>query len=150
MSLISFTCDKNYIYVLIYYILEIGEAILEYFIKKSKNDRIYNIIYNISSQYTKIILLILADLFFIPFIIYTKCSFKRKKPERTTSKSEIKLVHYNPFKAKYKKIVLYSILISILDLISRSVYFMFFLFKKNENKDKLIIGLPERYNMCCL
>ena len=24
---------------------------------------------------------------------------------------------------------------------------MFFLFKKNENKDKLIIGLPERYNM---
>jgi len=145
MSIISFTCDKNYIYVLIYYILEIGEAILEYFEKKSEKDKIYNIIYNISSQYIKIILLILADLFFLPFIIYTKCSFKGNKPERTKSKGEIKLIHYNPFKAKCKNIVLYSILISILDLTSRSVYFLFFLF--NIKRDIDIKNLPKRYQM---
>ena len=144
MSIISFTCDKNYIYVLMYYILEIGGTILEYFDNNSEEN---NFIFNICSQYIKIALFILADLLFLPFYIYTKCNLKEDKPKRTNSKSEIKLIYNDPLLAKRKNIVLYSFLISILDLISRSVYFLFFLFKYKNQEDIELDKLPKRYNM---
>ena len=158
MSIISFTYDKNYIYVLIYYILEIGGAILEYFDKKNqeynnegdnnnednnKGDNITN--FNISSQYIKIVLLIFADLLFLPFFIYTKCYLKKDKKKVNNSKNDIKLIYNDSISRKCKKIVLYSFLISILDLISRSIYFLFFLFYINREKE--LINLPKRYNM---
>ena len=151
MSIISFTCDKNYIYILIYYILEIGGAILKNIEEKNEEKEI---IYHIKSKYTQIILLILADFLFLPFIIYTKCSLKKSNQNINNSKSEIKLIYNNPFNSltqKSKKIISYSFLISVLDLISRSVYFMFFLFKINEkyeeDKKSLIEILPKRYYM---
>jgi len=144
MSIISFTYDKNYIYVLIYYLLEIGGTILEYFDKNAKDN---NFKFNICSQYNKIALLILADLLFLPFFIYTKCKLKEDKPKRTNSKSEIKLIYNDPLLAKRKNIALYSFLISILDLISRSVYFLFFLFKYKNQEDIELDKIPKRYNM---
>ena len=119
MSIISFTYDKNYIYVLIYYILEIGGVILEYFDKKNqeynnegdnnnednnKGDNITN--FNISSQYIKIVLLIFADLLFLPFFIYTKCYLKKDKKKVNNSKNDIKLIYNDPISRKCKKIVL--------------------------------------------
>ena len=133
MSIISFTYDKNYIYVLIYYVLEIGGAILEYFDKNAKDN---NFKFNICSQYIKIVLFIFADLLFLPFFIYTKCYLKKDN-----------LIYNDPLLAKRKNIVLYSFLISILDLISRSVYFLFFLFKYKNQEDIELDKLPKRYNM---
>ena len=144
MSIISFTYDKNYIYVLIYYLLEIGGTILEYFDKNKKNK---DFKFNICSQYIKIVLFILGDLVFLPFFIYTKCNLKEDKPKRTNSKSEIKLIYNDPLLAKRKNIILYSFLISILDLISRSVYFLFFLFKYKNQEDIELDKIPKRYNM---
>ena len=144
MSIISFAYDKNYIYMLIYYILEIGGAILEYFDKKTKDN---NFKFNICSQYNKIVLFIFADLLFLPFFIYTKCYLKKGKQKRTYSKNEIELIYNDPLSGKSKNIVLYSILISILDLISRSVYFLFFLFTYKIKENIEIKKLPKRYNM---
>jgi hypothetical protein len=133
MSIISFTCDKNYIYVLIYYIFELGRSILENFESKNKRD-INNIIFNIDSQYIQIILFIFADLLFFPFVIYTKCA------------ADTQLINNNPVSSKLKKIISYIILISILDLLSRSVYFLFFIFIYIKGED-IIENLPKRYNM---
>ena len=133
MSIISFTCDKNYIYVLIYYIFELGRSILENFENKNKRD-INNIIFNIDSQYIQIILFIFADLLFFPFVIYTKCA------------ADTQLINNNPVSSKLKKIISYIILISIVDLLSRSVYFLFFIFIYIKGED-IIENLPKRYNM---
>ena len=143
MSIISFTCDKNYIYVLIYYLFEISETLLENFVFKISNNK--DVKENMNLQFMKIILLIFADLILIPLVIYTKCSIKEDKLKRTVSKNEIQLIYNNPILNKNKKILQYSFLISILDLLSRSVYFLFFLSLN-------IIGsriekLPKKYNM---
>ena len=124
MSIISFTCDKNYIYVLIYYLFEISETLLENFVFKISNNK--DVKENMNLQFMKIILLIFADLILIPLVIYTKCSIKEDKLKRTVSKNEIQLIYNNPILNKNKKILQYSFLISILDLLSRSVYFLFF------------------------
>ena len=145
MSIISFTCDKNYFYVLIYYIFEISGTLIEDFVV-AKYLKKKDVKESMNLQFRKIILFIFADLLLIPFVIYTKCSFKEDKPKRTNSKNEYTLIHYNPILNKQKTILRYTILISILDLISRSVYFLFFLFVYNKGED-IIKDLPRRYNM---
>ena len=145
MSIISFTCDKNYFYVLIYYIFEISGTIIEHFVIE-KYLKKKDVIESMNLQFRKIILFIFADLFLIPFVIYTKCSFKEDKQKRKNSKNEISLIYNNPILNKNKKILRYTILISILDLISRSVYFLFFLSANNKGEDIIKI-LPKRYNM---
>jgi len=154
MSIISFTCDKNYFYILIYYIFQIGEALLEYFVKEknSKEDEIKDKTYNdllsikenMKVHFMKIILYIFADLILMPSIIYTKCSLKKQKQEGINSKNGIRLIYNNPILKKSKKILQYTILISILDLVSRSVYFIFFF---SFLKEDIIENLPKRYNM---
>ena len=91
MSIISFSNDKNYIYVLIYYILEIGGAILEYFDKKTKDN---NFKFNICLQYMEIVLFVFADLLFLPFFLYTKCYLKKDE-----------LIYNAPLLGKRKNIV---------------------------------------------
>ena len=150
MSIISFTCNKSYFYILIYYISEIGGIILEN-IKKEKNENVNLIVLNMDFQFIKIATLIFADLLILPFVIYTKCSLRRRNEKRKNSKgskNEIQLIHNKPtFTQSKGNIIANTILISILDLLSRSVYFIFFLFiylrKENINLDKL----PKKYNM---
>ena len=142
MSIISFTCDKNYFYVLIYYLFEISGTLLENFVFKISNNKDVKEIMNI--QFMKIILLIFADLLLIPLVIYTKCSIKEDKLKIKASKNEIQLIYNNPILNKNKKILQYSFLISILDLLSRSVYFLFFV---SLNIESRIEKLPKKYHM---
>jgi hypothetical protein len=150
MSIISFTCNKSYFYILIYYISEIGGIILEN-IKKEKNENVDLIVLNMDFQFMKIFILIFADLLILPFIIYTKCSFRRSKEKRKGSKgskNEIQLIHNKPTFTKSKGIVVtYTILISFLDLFSRSVYFIFFLLTYLRKTDIALDKLPKKYNM---
>ena len=101
------------------------------YIGKDKNENVDVIVVNMDFQFMKIFILIFADLLILPFIIYTKCSFRRSKEKRKGSKgskNEIQLIHNKPTFTKSKGIVVtYTILISFLDLFSRSVYFIFFL-----------------------
>jgi hypothetical protein len=102
-------------------------------------------------QFMKIFILIFADLLILPFIIYTKCSFRRSKEKRKGSKgskNEIQLIHNKPTFTKSKGIVVtYTILISFLDLFSRSVYFIFFLLTYLRKTDIALDKLPKKYNM---
>ena len=98
MSIISFTCNKSYFYILIYYISEIGGIILEN-IKKEKNENVNLIVLNMDFQFIKIATLIFADLLILPFVIYTKCSLRRRNEKRKNSKgskNEIQLIHNKP------------------------------------------------------
>lgn len=101
MNIISFTCNKSYFYILIYYISEIGGIILEN-IKNEKNENVDFIVLNMDFQFMKIVILIFADLLILPFIIYTKCSFRRVKEKRKSSKgskgskNEIQLIYNEP------------------------------------------------------
>jgi len=145
--IISFTCNKSYFYILIYYISEIFGIILENIIKE-KNENLDLIIFNMDFQFMKIATLIFADIFIFPFVIYTKCSSRRDKEKRKNSKKEIQLIYNKPTFTKEKgNVAVYTILISILDLLSRSVYFCFFLIIYLRKADIDLDKLPKKYNM---
>ena len=146
MSIISFTWDQNYFYMLVYYFLEIGEALIDNFLIKIGHEKDVETKEGMNLNFIKVILLIFADLLLIPFVIYTKCSIKKSRVKRNNSKNEIELIYNNPISIKRKKIIKYTILISILDLLSRSVYFLFFFIIKIKGDEK-IYDLPKRYNM---
>jgi len=96
----------------------------------------------------KIATLIFADIFIFPFVIYTKCSSRRDKEKRKNSKKEIQLIYNKPTFTKEKgNVAVYTILISILDLLSRSVYFCFFLIIYLRKADIDLDKLPKKYNM---
>jgi hypothetical protein len=82
----------------------------------------------------------------MPLVIYTKCSLKQNKKKESISKSEIRLIYNNHIPDKNNQIIRYTFLISIIDLLSRSVYFAFFLSIYIKGKD-FIEDLPKRYNM---
>ena len=131
MPLVSFACDKNYIYFLIYWILEISVAI----IKNLSNDifKELELESNLQNEFIDLVSLNLADLLAGFLVIYTMCSIPKKnskKIKKKNSKGEIELIYNKPENENNKCLLL--LFISILDLISRSVYFLFFLIIKVE------------------
>ena len=127
MSLLTWNFDKNFIYVIIYWALEIILRIFlilkeEYF-KMSKN-----IVHN---EYMFVIFLNIADLLSGFFVLYMKCASKsknnkisNKKEARTQSEIEIDLIYEKSRtvlkKSFYKKLII----IVILDYISRSSFWI--------------------------
>ena len=128
MSLVSFVCHRNYFYFLIYWVLEITVALIKnYYYYDFKDLQLES---NLQNEYIDLISLNVADLLAGFLVLYTIFSISKKKIKRQRSKVEIKLIYNNPFHKKNK--VLLLILISFLDLFSRSVYFLFYLIIKPE------------------
>ena len=147
MGIISFTWDKNYLYMLGYYILEIFGIMVEYFLKeneKNETKKDTNINNNLCSHFFKVFLLIIADLLIFPLAICIKCRSKRENQEIVYLKNKIHSKNYDKNKSRDRVYLIF--LISILDLISRSVYFSFF-FINTMFKRESIGKLPERYHM---
>ena len=118
MSIVSFTCDKNYFYILAYYLLEIGLAFIDNFLIKIGHEKDVETKEGMNLNFIKVILLIFADLLLIPFVIYTKCSIKKSPVKRNDSKNEIELIYNNPISNKRKKKIF---------TLSNTVYILFFL-----------------------
>ena len=121
MSLISFERPKYISYFLVYWALEILVAVFnninKNYLKFELND--------LGNEYINLICLNIADLLAGFLVIYTICSISKKVIKKKESKNEIQLIYNDPNNRKFKTKLL--ILISILDLLSRSVYFLFFL-----------------------
>ena len=128
MSLISFTWYNSYYYFLVYWIFE-------FCITLTKGRLFSNIIYidnqmNTETEIVDIVCLIISDLFAGFLVLYTKFIFRKKEIKRKKSEKEIELIYNNPKYIKYPYYLM--IIISILDLLARSVYFLFDLFFPSE------------------
>ena len=137
----SFIWYKSYIYLLIFWILEIFMSISNYYISNIKSLE-SDLKEGLNNEYIELLSLNLADLLAGFFVIYTKCSFQKndfKKLSKGKSITDIKLIYKNNPINLNKKLCL-LILISVLDLISRSSYFWFYLLcdKVDSIKIKLI------------
>ena len=78
MSLITWNFDKNLIYVIIYWILEIS-----YIITRSIESNFFEITkYKILNEYIKVILYNIADLLSGFLVLYSKCASKSKKMKK--------------------------------------------------------------------
>ena len=98
MGIISFTWDKNYLYMLGYYILEIFGIMVEYFLKeneKNETKKDTNINNNLCSHFFKVFLLIIADLLIFPLAICIKCRSKRENQEIVYLKNKIHSKNYD-------------------------------------------------------
>ena len=126
MNFISFFCYRNYFYFLVFWILEISVSILKnyiYILQKIKLGDELVIDDNLKDEYLELISLNIADLLEGFLVLYTKFSFP-KKAKRTISKGEIELI-YKGDPVNNNKKVLYLIIISFLDFLSRSTFFWF-------------------------
>jgi len=129
MSFISFNYNKNLIYAIIYWALEIINRIIMYFEwgyfelfeKDSINQYFFVLLYNIS------------DLLAGFLVLYINCSLKKKqkpKVESGENKSffnNIEIISGGEKRVHHSKNFIYEIiLICLLDYISRSNYFIFY------------------------
>ena len=116
MSFIQFVCIKKYYYILVFWVLEISFSVI---------DNIFNSEIKPAStnEFINLICLNISDLLAGFLVIYTFCSIREQSNKKQIKKSNSKLIFNDPKKKKYKNILL--VFISILDLISRSVYFLF-------------------------
>ena len=117
MSLITWNFDKNFIFVIIYWVLEIILRIGIYmkpdFFKMAK-DYVHN-------EYIIVMLNIISDLFAGFFVLYIKCASKSKKINNKALKtqSQSELIYTKLDKLK-KNFYIKLIIIVVLDYISRS------------------------------
>ena len=118
MSLITWNFDKNFIYVIIYWILEIAYRVILY-LRRNYFEITKNIVYY---EYTFLILYNISDLLAGFLVLYSKCVSKSKKIEkvekRTESQSELICTKSNKLK---KKFYIKLIIVALLDYISRSM-----------------------------
>ena len=140
MAFLTFHFDKNFIYVLIYWVLEIAFRIVSHekkvFFKMTKEEK-YN-------EYIMIIILSnIADLLSIFLVLYMRCASKgtRKKKKiegeiknENPIDSKIELIHdnYNIVNRGFPKKL---IVIAILDYISRSTYWISYAITGAESKE---------------
>ena len=114
MSLLTWNFDKHFIYVIIYWILEIIYRIFlsfkEYSFKITKKA--------VHDEYILIISSIIGDLFAGFLVLYSKCISKSKKKEKLRTQNE-KLIYTKLDKLK-KNFYIKLIIIIIIDYISRS------------------------------
>jgi len=117
MSLITWNFDKNFIFVIIYWVLEIILRIGIYMkpdVFKMAKDYVHN-------EYIIVMLNIISDLFAGFLVLYIKCASKSKKINnkalKTQSQSELIYTKLDKLKKNfYKKLII----IVVLDYISRS------------------------------
>ena len=131
MSLLTWNFNKNFIYVIIYWILEII-----YHIIFAKNSKFLKMTKDyIQNEFIFVILCNILDLLSGFFILYSKCASKSKKIEneniRAKSQSELSSVKSdNP----NKKFCMKLIIVAILDYISRSSTWISYAITKVESK----------------
>ena len=124
MSFLTWNFDKNFIYVIIYWILEISYRIVLY----EKDDFFKMTMDIIHDEYMIVILLNIADLLSGFLVLHNKLSMEskkiEKKEERTKSQSE--LIYDESFtkpkKTFYKKLII----VALLHHISRSSFWISF------------------------
>ena len=123
MPILKINCNKNFIYVLVYWILEIIFHILMYYYKEwfeMTKDRVQN-------EYMFILFLNVADLLSVFLVLYSKYSSKKTQKENILVHSDtirnLKLIFKDtliPKKSFYTKMII----ISSLDYLSRSFYWI--------------------------
>ena len=135
MSLFILQRNLNLIYVLIYWFLNIFIRLCIYlnfddFFSISKKSSAQN-------EYIYIIYLAISNLLSGFLILYVKLSMRRKT--KTHNKDKTKLIYKNPLKYRDKYFYLKLILISFLDLLHYSCYFIFFLIEKNATNEDISV-----------
>lgn len=135
MSLFLLQRNLNLIYVLIYWFLNIFIRLCIYlnfddFFSISKKSSAQN-------EYIYIIYLAISNLLSGFLILYVKLSMRRKT--KTHNKDKTKLIYKNPLKYRDKYFYLKLILISFLDLLHYSCYFIFFLIEKNATNEDISV-----------
>ena len=121
--LIEPKCYRNYIYILVYWILELFISIIKNLIYVTKTIDI-GLINDLLNEYLQLVILVISDLLAGFLVIYTKSSFRKKdETKRKRAKGEIILIYKSPIDVNKKLKLL--ILISFLDFIARSPYFLF-------------------------
>ena len=124
MSLLTWNFDKNFIYVIIYWILEIIYRIVFY----EKDDYLKMTMDIVHDEYLIVILLNIADLLSGFLVLHNKLLMKSKKEEKKEerSKSQSELIYDKSFttlkKTFYKKLIT----VTLLDYISRSSFWIAF------------------------
>ena len=127
MAIFTLNCNSKLIYVLVYWIFEIFIRLLMYM--KGEYFSITNI--PIENEYLFIIYPVISKLLCGFLIIYLKCvSFKKNDKIK---KQKMHLIYINPIEKKTKYYYFKLLFITILELLSCSFYFIFYLiFDTNE------------------
>ena len=129
MSFLTINCNISFIYVLIYWLLEIFVRLIMYYkweyFKISEDAA--------ETEYMFLIYPSISKLFSGILIIYLNCVVSKKSGYK--NKNKVKLIYKNPIGKKTKYYYLKLLLISFLEILSYSFYFIFFLFMKGENEN---------------
>ena len=136
LPFISIKFKKGYLYIIIYWILEVALSFL-----KSKYSEDYKLSNKKSeNEYFTVISNVVADLLVGFLVLITKCTMSSPDHffhrERSNNNIEIPLIHNDIVSQIHEKSIFYVVLISILHLISVSAYFIFYLIinvKHNDN-----------------
>jgi len=139
MSFISLNCNKNFFYVIVYWVLEIIFYVL--FLNYKYCFAFTNNL--VHREYTFVILLNIGDLLSGFLVIYTKCVSKSRRDEETKKENndirhhttELIFISDNAEKIQIKPYKGKLILICILDYISRSFYWISYAITKAEDDD---------------
>ena len=119
MELFTWNFNKNFIFVIVYWVLEIAVIILldqlgEKF--TMTNDMVID-------EYISVILINIADLLAIFLILYSKCATKSNKIETKGTKIQSDLI-YKKFDKLKKIFYIKLIVVAVLDYISHSSYWI--------------------------
>ena len=119
MELFTWNFNKNFIFVIVYWVLEIAVIILldqlgEKF--AMTNDMVID-------EYISVILINIADLLAIFLILYSKCATKSNKIETKGTKIQSDLI-YKKFDKLKKIFYIKLIVVAVLDYISHSSYWI--------------------------
>ena len=137
MSCLTWNCDKSFIYVIVYWVLELIHLGL-FFEKEEFLQITESMVYD---EYILIILLNIADLLSGFLVLYMKCSSKpknidndNKKSERTESQLEVELIYVKSVITLNKNFYIKLVIITILDYICRSSFWMSYAITKAHPK----------------
>ena len=145
LPFISIKFKKGYLYIFIYWILEVALSFL-----KSKYSEDYKLSNKKSeNEYCTVISNVVADLLAGFLVLITKCTMSSPDNffhrERSNNNIGIDLIHNDIVGQIHEKSIFYVVLISILHLISVSAYFIFYSIINVEHNDNTKI--LENYQM---
>ena len=122
MKLISFVFYKSYYYFLVCWALDFVVSLIKYFFENKSNESSFLK----ENEYIYLITMNIADLLAGFLVLYTKINTKSEKENKEIIKKSRYELIYNDLSIKKNKF-LYIFIISLLDLIGRSVNFLYFL-----------------------
>ena len=137
MSFITFNYNENLKYAIIYWVLEIYYRCLKFF----KEDLFILGANNIINEYYFLMLLNISDLLAGFLVLYTNCSFRRRKKKLNENQNQNNNGEIEIFEGRrntYHRTKYYIpriILICCLDYLNRSAYFIFNELNKEEQSD---------------